>query len=167
MLLRNLPVFDIRYYLEPILNTHHSQASFAARARMIKARGNADNQVIWNVGCDLDQVNLSENCSYDPTGDVLDIMDDWMSHIRGGSLEQVIKNKPAAAVDACFNNDGSLLYAGMDAWDGVLNKRPAGPCTTAYPILSTSRKIYTLIHRLAVTDQADFFGIDHCYPRTD
>ena len=135
----NIPVFDIRYYLEPILNMHHSQASFAARARMIKARGNADNQVIWNVGCDLDQVNLSENCSYDPTGDVLDIMDDWMSHIRGGSLEQVIKNKPAAAVDACFNNDGSLLYAGMDAWDGVLNKRPAGPCTTAYPILSTSR----------------------------
>jgi len=135
----NIPVLDIRYYLEPILDMHHSQASFAARARMIKAHGHADNQVIWMVGCNLDPVYLGENCSYEPTGDALDILDDWLSHTGGKSLKQIVKNKPEAATDACFDNDGRLIYAGADAWDGVLNKHRAGACTSAFPILSTSR----------------------------
>jgi hypothetical protein len=135
----DIPVFDIRFYLDPILDMHHSQASFASRARMIAAKGHADNQVIWFVRCDLDPVNLTEQCSYDPTGDVLGIVDDWMVKLKGKSAQQVVKQKPAAAVDACFNEDGTSLYSGPDAWNGIANDKPKGPCTTAFPIYSTSR----------------------------
>jgi hypothetical protein len=135
----DIPVFDIRFYLDPILDMHHSQASFASRARMIEAKGHADNQVIWFVGCDLDPVNLNEQCIYDPTGDVLEILDDWMAKLRGKSAQQVVKDKPAAAVDTCFNEDGTVFYSGPDAWDGIVNDKPKGPCTMAFPIYSTSR----------------------------
>ena len=135
----NIPVFDIRFYLEPILDMHHTQASFASRARMQDANGHADNQVIWFVACDLNPITLEENCAYDPTGEVLDIVDDWLGKRRGKSARQVLKNKPAEAVDACFNADGSLIYSGPDAWNGILNDQPNGPCTTVFPLFSTPR----------------------------
>ncbi len=135
----DIPVFDIRYYLDPILDMHHSQASFASRARMMAAKGNAGNQIIWFVACILDPVYLNEQCSIDPTGDVLDIIDDWLARAHGKSAEQIIKFKPAAAVDTCFNADGSVLYAGSDAWDGILDDKPKGPCASAFPIFSTPR----------------------------
>jgi Tannase-like family of unknown function (DUF6351) len=135
----DIPIFDIRYYLDPILDMHHSQASFAARARLRAAKGNADNQIIWFIACPLDPVNLDDNCAIDPTGQVLDIVADWLSRARGHSAAQVINFKPAAAVDACLHSDGSVLYAGNDAWDGILNDKPKGPCASAFPIHSTSR----------------------------
>ncbi|WP_455209654.1 DUF6351 family protein [Kaarinaea lacus] len=135
----DIPVFDIRFYLEPILDMHHSHESFAARARMIEAKGHADNQVIWFLACDLDPIYLNEQCSYDPTGDVLEILDDWLAKSNGKSSQQVIKRKPAAAMDACFSEDGTLLYSGPDAWDGIINDKPKGPCAMAFPIYTTSR----------------------------
>ncbi len=135
----DIPVFDIRFYLEPILDMHHTQASFASRARMVDAKGHADNQVIWFVACDLNPITLEENCTYDPTGEVLAILDEWMAKHKGKSAPHVVKNKPAAAVDACFSEDGTLIYSGPDAWDGILNDNPEGPCATAFPIFSTSR----------------------------
>jgi hypothetical protein len=135
----DIPILDLRYYLDPVLDMHHSQASFASRARMLAAKGNADNQIIWFVACELDPVTLHKTCDFDPTGDALDIIDDWLARTKGKSAKQVIKFKPAAAVDACFNNDGGLLYAGNDAWDGILNHKPKGPCASAFPIFSTSR----------------------------
>jgi len=135
----DIPVFDIRYYLDPILDMHHSQASFASRARMLAAKGSADNQIIWFVACELEPVYLGKTCSFDPTGKVLDILDDWLERTKGKSAEQVVKFKPTEAVDACYNSDGSLLYAGDDAWDGILNNKPKGPCAGAFPIYSNSR----------------------------
>ena len=49
------------------------------------------------------------------------------------------ENKPAAAVDSCFYPDGTLNYAGDDAWAGILNDDPDGPCTSEMPPFSTSR----------------------------
>jgi hypothetical protein len=135
----DIPVFDIRFYLEPILDMHHSHESFASRARMIDAKGHADNQVIWFVACDHDPINLTEQCVYDPTADVLDILGDWMAKLNGKSAQQVVKHKPAAATDACFNEDGTLFYSGADAWDGIVNDKPKGACATKFPIFSTSR----------------------------
>jgi hypothetical protein len=135
----DIPVFDIRYYLDPILDMHYSMASFTSRARMLAAKGNADNQVIWFAACDLDLVYLNKTCSFDPTGQVLDIVDEWLARARGKSAAQVIKFKPPAAVDACYYKDGSLLYAGADAWDGILNDKPKGPCASEFPVFSTSR----------------------------
>jgi hypothetical protein len=43
----DIPMIDWRHYLEEELDMHHSHQSFATRSRLQKARGNADNQVIW------------------------------------------------------------------------------------------------------------------------
>ncbi len=51
----------------------------------------------------------------------------------------VAGNKPGAAVDSCFDASGALIYAGEDAWDGILDDGPAGPCTQEFPVFSTSR----------------------------
>ncbi len=147
----NIPIIDMRWYLEPILDMHHSQGSFAVRARMLEQQGHAENQIIWFVECsDLDPVNLDDDCEYDPTGRALDVIDEWMVNIKssddngdlngnGGKYDKVIDSKPAAARDACFYGDGSLLYKGNDAWDGILNDKAEGPCSSTFPIYSTSR----------------------------
>ena len=51
----------------------------------------------------------------------------------------VAGNKPPQAVDSCFRTDGSLLASGDDVWNGILDDQPAGACTQAFPIKSTSR----------------------------
>ena len=43
----DIPIIDVRWYLEPLLDMHHSQQSFAIRARLQKTRGRAGNQAIW------------------------------------------------------------------------------------------------------------------------
>jgi hypothetical protein len=148
----NIPIIDMRWYLEPTLNMHHSQGSFAVRARMQKEQGQAKNQVIWFAECNyLNPATLQEDCEYDPTGKALDAIDEWMANIKSDDdydydqngdekvKGKVVKNKPTAAVDACFYSDGSLMYAGDDAWNGILNDKPKGQCSSAFPIYSTSR----------------------------
>ena len=135
----DMPIVDIRFYREPILDMHHAQASFASRARMIDAKGHADNQIIWFAACDLDPVGLDDDCRYDPTGDALDVIDAWMTRLKGKSPRQVVRSKPAKAVDTCFGENGAVLYSGTDAWDGVVNDNPEGPCAAVFPIFSTSR----------------------------
>jgi hypothetical protein len=136
-----IPIIDLRWYLEPVLNMHHSQASFASRARMINQQGDARNQIIWFAECsELDPRYLKKDCAYNPTGDALGVIDQWMTNIKNNAEKGIADNKPKAAIDTCFNGDGSVLYAGADAWDGILNNKPAGPCTTAFPVYSDTRR---------------------------
>lgn len=136
----NIPVIDMRWYLEPVLDLHHAQASFSVRARLLKRQGHAKNQVIWFIECsDLDPVNLDDHCAYDPTGKALDVMNQWVTNRNDKYRKGAPGNKPEDAVDMCFYGDGSVLYAGADAWDGILNNKAEGRCTSAFPIFSTSR----------------------------
>lgn len=137
-----IPIIDMRWYLEPILDMHHSQGSFNARARILAKIGHTRNHVIWFVECsDYSPVHLTDNCGYDPTGKALDTMDEWLANRRYHSNRHEPDDKPVAAIDSCFNGDGSVLYTGNDAWDGILNEKPAGPCTTAFPIYSDTRRV--------------------------
>src|SRR5215204_6862315 len=43
----DIPIIDVRDYLERVLNMHNSHQSFAARKRMLNFDGDASNQVIW------------------------------------------------------------------------------------------------------------------------
>ena len=47
--------------------------------------------------------------------------------------------RPADAVDRCFTAAGAEIARGPQAWDGILDSRPDGACTTAFPLHSTSR----------------------------
>lgn len=66
-------------------------------------------------------------------------MDRWVTNKNSKHRKGSPGNKPDDAVDMCFNGDGSVLYAGGDAWDGILNNKQKGPCTNAFPVYSTAR----------------------------
>ena len=159
-----IPIIDMRWYLDPVLDMHHSEGSFAVRARMLKAQGHAENQVIWEIECsDLDPVTLHSDCGYNPTGKAIDLLDQWLTKMANndedygysngegngngnnaqgnhqGYYHRLIASKPSELTDACYYGDGNLLYAGDDAWDGVLDNKPAGACSSAFPIYTTAR----------------------------
>lgn len=138
----DIPIVDVRWYLEPILDIHHSLGSFSARARMFKSQGHAGNHVIWIAACnETDPEKLNKQCDYEPTAAALDVVEQWLQAIKQNPAAGVVKNKPAAAVDSCFDAEGGVIYSGSDAWDGILNNKPSGPCKQAFPIYPTSRML--------------------------
>ena len=124
-----IPLIDWRNYLEGDLNMHNSHQSFASRQRLLNYDGDASNQVIWFT--DLEE--------FDQTPMAFEVIEEWMGNIAAHPWNGVAGNKPAAAVDSCFDSEGDLIYAGDDAWAGILDDGPPGPCTQALPVFSTSR----------------------------
>jgi hypothetical protein len=85
---------------------------------MLDHDGKASNQVIW----------FSERGG-DQTLEAFRVMDQWL---LGG-------RRPDDAVDRCFTAAGPEIAHGSRVWDGILNSRSPGACTTAFPLHSTSR----------------------------
>jgi len=125
-----IPIIDLRHYLDGELNMHHSSASFSARERIRRARGHADNQLIW----------VSDK-HYSPLDTALDTIDQWMQNIIANPAAGVAANRPLDAVDECFDRDGQVIAAGPEVWDGAWNERPTGRCMREYPIYRTSRQV--------------------------
>jgi hypothetical protein len=124
-----IPMIDWRNYLERELNMHNSHQSFAARQRLLNYDGDASNQVIW----------FTDDGAFDQTPMAFEVIDEWMENIAADPKRRVAENKPAAAVDSCFDAAGDLIYAGADAWSGILDDGAPGPCASAFEIYSTSR----------------------------
>jgi hypothetical protein len=124
----DIPIVDMRHYLEPALDMHNSRQSFSARQRMIDARGNADNQAIW-IGV----------LPHDPTPKAFQVVDEWIANIRANPGLGVGGNRPASAQDLCFGAGGATIAAGSEVWDGILNNRAPGACTELFPPFSSSR----------------------------
>jgi ornithine carbamoyltransferase len=117
----DIPIMDWRHHLEHELDMHNSHQSFAVRQRMLDADGDAGNHVIWFS--DARPARAS-----DQTTLALDVLQDWITAIKANPRRGVAGNRPAAAVDTCFATDGSVIHAGADAWAGILDGSPAGPC---------------------------------------
>jgi len=128
----DIPIIDWRHYLEAELDMHHSHQSFATRKRMLNFDGDASNQVIWFT--DARPVR-----AFDQTPMAFQVIDEWLANIRANPAGGVAGNKPERAVDSCFATNGALLYSGSDAWAGILDSRPAGICTLAFPLYASSR----------------------------
>ena len=124
-----IPMIDWRNYLEPMLDMHNSHQSFASRQRLLNYDGDASNQVVW----------FTDGEDFDQTPMAFEVIDEWMRNIEDRPWKSMAQNKPAAAVDSCFAPNGDLIYAGQDAWAGILDDAPPGPCTLEMPIFSTSR----------------------------
>ena len=129
----DIPIIDWRHYLEHRLDMHNSHQSFASRKRMLNLDGDASNQVIWFTDA------RPGTPQFDQTPQALAVMDEWLANIRAKPFRGVARNKPAGAVDSCFATDGSLLARGAGVWAGILDSAPAGACTQAFPLYSTSR----------------------------
>jgi hypothetical protein len=128
----DIPVIDWRNYLEEELDMHHSHQSFATRRRLEQARGNADNQVIWFT-------DARPSVAFDQTPEAFEVMDEWMLNLLANPGLGVAGNRPALAVDRCFETDGTEIAAGDDVWDGILDDDPDGACTQEFQIHQSSR----------------------------
>jgi hypothetical protein len=117
-----IPLIDLRHYLEDELDMHHSVASFQARLRIEREMGDNGNQVIWMTGR-----------PHDPILDALGAMDRWLTARRQGAAT------PPEITDTCFDGDGRVIASGPRVWDGAWNGREDGACTVAYPPYGTSR----------------------------
>lgn len=128
-----IPLIDVRHYLEEELDMHNTHQSFAARQRLLNHDGDASNQVIWFV----DRNPAGDD--YDNTLQAFAVIDDWMANIRDNPDRSVGENRPAAAVDSCFDSDGDLIASGEDVWSGILDDDAPGACADRFPVYSTSR----------------------------
>jgi hypothetical protein len=129
-----IPIIDWRHYLEHELDMHHTHQSFATRQRLIRGKGNADNQVIWFT-------DGRPEPAFDQTPEAFEVIDKWMANIRAHPRRSVAQNKPRRAVDRCFDSEGEEIARGDHVWDGILNDRPPGPCTQQFPIYKSSRMV--------------------------
>jgi hypothetical protein len=130
-----IPMIDWRNYLEDELDMHNSHQSFATRQRLIDFDGDASNQVIWFT----DQPLSMNEPLFDQTPMAFAVIDEWMRNIARYPWKSIHENKPVAATDSCFDAAGELIYAGDDAWDGILNDKAYGPCSQEMPVYQTSR----------------------------
>lgn len=108
----NIPVLDLRHYLDPVLDMHHLQPSFMARDRLAM-HGNDHWQRIWVSHPD-----------HTPEQQAFDAVVAW---VRAGQA-------PDSASDRCFDASGQVIAQGDTVWqdDGV--------CRQIYPVLSNSRE---------------------------
>ncbi len=115
----DIPVVDLRHYLDPMLDMHHSFASMAARLRLKAGQGHSDNQLIWVAEPD-----------YDPTPQAFALLDSWLT--TGA--------KPSHAQDACWNNQGELIAQGDNVWAGAWSGAARdGDCLARFPIHQSPR----------------------------
>ena len=119
--------------MERELDMHNSHQSFAARQRVLRRMGDSDNMVIWFTDTTPGVPKASQSL------EALAVMDRWLNNIRLNPRKSIHRNKPAEATDACYDLQGRLMHRGDDAWNGILDGKPPGVCTQAFPLYDTSR----------------------------
>ena len=113
--LGSIPIIDNRVYTDTKADIHDRLRSFEMRARLVKANGRADNQVMF--------VNARVNT-------VL-LMDAWLTDIEkdksaDSAALKVARNKPQGVEDACWTADGQKIPEAA-SYDG------RGRCNEMYP----------------------------------
>jgi hypothetical protein len=103
--LRETPIIDARSYTDPTGDFHESYHSFKARARLIKANGHADNQVLLRAqGAGFTRIQA----------EYLGQMDRWLDQIAADTsnlprAQKVVRARPADLTDACWTADGKKI----------------------------------------------------------
>lgn len=120
----HLPIIDLRGH--DVEEIHHDYRSYVMRARLDKANGHHDNQVIW-VG----PAPLVGDAAFPKNA--LTAMDQWLAAIEADTsdmpyAQKVVKDKPAGAHDLCTNGDGVELPS-------------ADACAQAFPYYAEPRMV--------------------------
>jgi len=152
--LESIPIIDFGFYNEAG-GYHYQWHHFAVRERLIDANGNADNHVLWR-GNDATSVPLNQAFA---------VMAQWVESIKSdhseASLrEKVIRNKPATAVDGCYNTATPPLFI---AEPQTFSSLPNTQCNTLWPSYAFPRYVAggplsadILKCRLKPIDSADY-----------
>ncbi len=128
-----IPTIDHRQYMERELDMHNTHQSFAVRKRVVQKMGDSDHLVIWFTDTMPGVTKASQSL------EALEVMDEWMSNIRRYPERSLAENRPGRAVDSCFDLTGRKIYAGENAWNGILDDHAPGVCASKFPIYGTSR----------------------------
>ena len=123
----DIPVIDIRHYLDGQLDMHHSFASLATRQRIIGFDGDASDHAIWVAHKD-----------YDVTARAFDAMHQWMKR-RAANADSGLAIDDVE--DTCFDAKGGVIASGDGVWDGQWNHKTNGACSKRYPPFKTSRQV--------------------------
>jgi len=119
--LGNIPIIDIRPYMDTFPDIHDQVRSFAMRERLKAAHGNADNQVIITLPGPKGPLPMALFKLFDPasiqsiqTKEALRLMDLWLDRIdadksAASAASKAARNKPAELVDACFTETGEKI----------------------------------------------------------
>ncbi|HEX4945499.1 MAG TPA: DUF6351 family protein, partial [Blastocatellia bacterium] len=106
--LANVPILHSRPYTDASGDIHDRHRDLTIRARLQKANGRSDNQVIW-VGPAPDRANPTRS-AVDLAALSLDTMNKWLDAMAADpaplSTDKVVKHKPAEAVDAYWDKAG-------------------------------------------------------------
>lgn len=121
--LKNVPVLHGRAYSDNRSDIHSRERDLTIRARMQKANGRTDNEVIWVTGARVEGGSLASL--------MLDTMTKWLDAMAADpaplNTDKVVRNKPAEAVDAYWDASGKKV-AEVASWD------PATGFNKAYPL---------------------------------
>jgi hypothetical protein len=128
----SLPIIDNRNYRDAGRGDVHTDwHSLEFRQRLIDANGHARNQVIWQTPPTPSSVQTTVNAL------ITDVMDQWLENILNdtsgaGYAAKVLRNKPATAVDSCWDTSGSRITTPV-TFDN------SGPCGALYPHFGNAR----------------------------
>ncbi|HTE41084.1 MAG TPA: DUF6351 family protein [Steroidobacteraceae bacterium] len=153
--LANVPILHSRGYTDAIGDIHDRHRDFTIRARLQKANGSADNQVIWQGPARAArgegdppqpqgaQEARSAASSVNLAALSLDTMNKWLDNMAADpaplSMGKVVKHKPADAVDACWTSDGQKIVERASFDGSSLDAK--GRCNALYPIHGEPRLV--------------------------
>jgi hypothetical protein len=122
--LTTVPIITQRTNANSVGDIHDQLEDQIIRARLIKANGRADNQIIWRSGS-TSGVSLAAMS--------LDLMNQWLDNIAADpsplSTEKVVRNKPPGAADTCWDLSGNKIVE-------PATLAPGTQCNTIYPYFS-------------------------------
>lgn len=110
--LDQVPMLHYRGYTDSIGDIHDRHRDLTIRARLEKATGRSDNQVIWVGPSRGGNVNLAS--------EALTVMTRWLDNMAADpaalSPDKIARTRPAEAVDAYYTDD-SKKHAEKASWD--------------------------------------------------
>jgi len=136
--LGDVPIIDSRSYSDDLADVHDLVRSYVTRARLVAARGNADNQVIL-VGPRIEifprmfpaLAAVSMTADKQLQLELVRQMDHWLDNIArdestGQQASKIARNRPAVLADGCWTIDGKRIVEHA-TYDG------SGVCSQLYP----------------------------------
>jgi hypothetical protein len=134
--LKDVPIIDYRAYSDdnPVGDIHLRYHSFSMRERLVKANGNADNQVML-----VEDFRYGYYSSDSPLlMSALSEMDKWLANVAadtkpGSQRDKVIRNKPTTLQEGCLTRDAAPTK--------ITEKfqRSSGQCAAIYPAPASPR----------------------------